>query len=161
MIVFLWDISVNLLVDRFVLGCEKCYPFSKHSNYPYLFLLHINPEQRLCALAVYISQLLQSYKVKKQCVCSCLEVFQQSGASVKIPFWLASNAAETAGRANTATHLQNTQRYRAADWLTHRQSTGAGATYEMVFISFFSASGRARFSTLRKSDVLALIRVWM
>jgi len=32
---------------------------------------------------------------------------------------------------------------------------------EMVFISFFSASGRARFSTLRKSDVLALIRVWM
>lgn len=32
-------------------------------------------------------------------------------------------------------------------------------TYEMVFISFFSASGRARFSTLRKSDVLALMRV--
>lgn len=30
---------------------------------------------------------------------------------------------------------------------------------EMVFISFFSASGRARFSTLRKSDVLALMRV--
>lgn len=32
---------------------------------------------------------------------------------------------------------------------------------DMVFISFFSISGRARFSTLRKSDVLALMRVWM
>lgn len=27
MIVFLWDISVNLLADQFVLGCEKCFPF--------------------------------------------------------------------------------------------------------------------------------------
>lgn len=34
-----------------------------------------------------------------------------------------------------------------------------GPTYVIVFISFFSASGRARFSTLRKSDVFALIRV--
>lgn len=33
------------------------------------------------------------------------------------------------------------------------------ATHVIVFISFFSASGRARFSTLRKSDVFALIRV--
>lgn len=32
---------------------------------------------------------------------------------------------------------------------------------DMVFISFFSFSGRARFSTLRKSEVLALMRVWM
>lgn len=34
-------------------------------------------------------------------------------------------------------------------------------THVIVFISFFSASGRARFSTLRKSDVFALMRVWM
>lgn len=32
-------------------------------------------------------------------------------------------------------------------------------TYVIVFISFFSASGRARLSTLRKSDVFARIRV--
>lgn len=32
-------------------------------------------------------------------------------------------------------------------------------THVIVFISFFSASGRARFNTLRKSDVFALIRV--
>lgn len=95
----------------------------------------------------------------------CLKAPRQAPHYETPPFSLRWGPSTSGPRLVTPTASQSSPEYaklRRSELVAGREAQSAGprfATHVIVFISFFSASGRARFSTLRKSDVFALIRV--